>query len=303
MKRKMKRKKSKAPDLKKAESAFSEFVATIAKLRHPKKGCPWDLEQTHESLRPFMLEEAYEAVEMMDDPKMITKKGKNNPLCDELGDVLLQVVLNAQIAYEKKNFSIVDVIQAINTKILRRHPHVFGDRMNKGKITSAGQVREQWDKIKAKEKSAKAETRTVSKSSNGIFTKAERTAFPSTMQALKIGKIAASIKFDWTGPKPVLKQLFSEVNELKNELVGPKKRNLKKVKKEIGDVYFTLAQLCRHLRINPEIAAVDGNKKFLRRFKQLEKIANKKKIEITKADMDSLEKLWSEAKRCETGHR
>lgn len=296
-------KKRSKQDLKKVQEVFAEFVTTIKMLRHPKTGCPWDLEQTHESLRPFMLEEAYEAVEaakIMSDSKVTKNKGKDNLFCDELGDVLLQVVLNAQIASEKKCFSIVDVVDAINTKILRRHPHVFGQLDSKHKIKSAGQVREQWDKIKADEKKAKKNKGQKFPDPKGIFEKAEKSTFPSTMQALKIGKIAESIKFDWKGPKPVLKQLFSEVHELERELVGRKRIDLKRARKEIGDVYFTLAQLCRHLEINPEVAAMDGNKKFLKRFKHLEKIAVKKKIDLCKADMNTLEDLWAAAKKRES---
>lgn len=278
------------PDVSTACEAFGHFVQTIARLREPKKGCPWDLEQTHESLRPYMIEEAYEAAEVM---SHLSKKG-SRALCEELGDVLLQVVLHAQVALDQGDFSIVDVINSIDRKIIHRHPHVFSPKDALRDISSACEVKDQWDELKKQEKKKQ------DKVEAGIFDKAKTKVTPASIQALQIGKIAHAIKFDWSEPTEVFCQLLSEIDELMVEFSRKDRLDRKKVSKEIGDVYFTLAQLCRHLKLDPEIVALDGNRKFLRRFSNLEKIARKRKIDLTQAPMPVMEKLWAAAKKIET---
>ncbi len=301
MKHRKKKCSSKMPNLVEAAREFSAFIKTIAKLRDPTKGCPWDLDQTHLSLRPFMLEEAHEAVEVMTSDHQSKKKGIHNPICEELGDVLLQVILNAQVATDNGTFSIADVARVINEKIIRRHPHVFGGKRNRSNVTSAVQVKEQWDQIKKVEKGGNKKRGEVTphQSDKSLFTDANTKTFPSTLQALRIGKIAESINFDWPDSEPVFRQLTSEVQELERELTKKKKVDLDKVKKEIGDVYFTLAQLCRHLKVDPETAALDGNRKFLKRFSALEGLARKEKVELAKTNMKTLEALWIRAKKLE----
>jgi MazG family protein len=271
------------PELKAAAKIFSEFVTTISWLRDKIQGCPWDLEQDHKSLRRYMVEEAYEAAEAMssDDYKEI---------CDELGDVLLQVVLNAQIAKDDGHFTIVDVIDAINKKMLRRHPHVFAP--NKDEITSE-EVRKNWDKIKASEKSAQS----AEKEAPGFFAGAAK-KHPSTIQAFHIGKNAAKINFDWDNPVQVFDQLKSEVSELEFE-VKQSPSDLYKITQEIGDVYFSLAQLCRHLNLDPETVAMDGNRKFLNRFRNLEAIAGREGKDVKCISRDELEQFWLKAKAAE----
>lgn len=268
------------PDLNAAAAVFSDFVTTIAWLRDKNQGCPWDLEQDHKTLRRYMVEEAYEAAEAMssDDQKEI---------CDELGDVLLQVILNAQIARDDGNFTIIDVIDAINKKMLRRHPHVFAS--NKDEITS-DEVRTNWDKIKASEKSAKPEK----KESSGVFSGSAK-KHPSTIQALHIGKTAAKINFDWDTPAQVFDQLKSEVGELEFEL-KQNPSDLNKITQEIGDVYFSLAQVCRHLKLDPETVAMEGNRKFLNRFEELEAIARQEGKDVRSISRDELEQFWLKAK-------
>jgi tetrapyrrole methylase family protein/MazG family protein len=271
------------PDLNAAASIFSEFVTTIAWLRDKNQGCPWDLEQDHNSLRRYMVEEAYEAAEAMssDDHKEI---------CDELGDVLLQVILNAQIAKDEGHFTIVDVIDAINRKMLRRHPHVFAP--NKDEITS-DEVRTNWEKIKASEKSVLP----ANKENSGVFSGAAK-KHPSTIQALHIGKTAAKINFDWDTPNQVFDQLKSEVSELEYE-VRQDPSDLAKITQEIGDVYFSLAQLCRHLKLDPETVAMDGNRKFLNRFTSLETIAGREGKDVKNISRGELEQFWLKAKAAE----
>jgi len=271
------------PDLKVAGEIFSQFVTTIAWLRDKDKGCPWDLEQDYKSLRRYMVEEAYEAAEAMSGSDC-------GEICDELGDVLLQVVLNAQIARDEGHFSIIDVIDAINKKMLRRHPHVFS--VAKEGVTSA-EVRSNWDKIKASEKLAKLRN----DQAVGVFTGASK-VHPSTIQALHIGKKAAKINFDWETPQQVFDQLKSEVGELEFE-VKQDSFDIEKVSQEIGDVYFSLAQLCRHLKLEPETVAMDGNRKFLNRFSRLEAIASSEGKDVKSVSRDELEQLWLKAKASE----
>lgn len=270
------------PDLAAATKEIAALITTIAWLRDKDDGCPWDLEQDHHSLRRYMIEEAYEAAEAMagTDVKEIR---------DELGDVLLQVVLNAQIASDQNNFSISDVARSINEKMRRRHPHVFS--ADKDSITSE-QVRGNWEKIKAEEKG-----NIVSNEARPVFAGAEKKQ-PATLQALHIGKEAAKINFDWDSTDEVFQQLKSEIAELELE-IQRKKPNRSRISAELGDVFFSLAQLCRHLKMDPETVAMDGNRKFLKRFAGLERLAADEGIDVRSAERGILEKLWQQAKKSE----
>jgi MazG family protein len=259
-----------------AGQIFSDFVKTVAMLRHPVRGCPWDLEQDHKSLRRFMLEEAYEAAEAMfgtDEAHLI----------EELGDVLLQVVLNAQLAHDHNKGDIRDVAEAINSKMIRRHPHVFGDLAGQG--IDRAEIKSNWEKIKAKEKAAALHK-------VGYFADCGK-VIPALTQAYKIGKRAHTIHFDWDTPADVLKQCQAELTELENEVAGADRNRLYD---ELGDVFFSLAQLSRHLGVDPEVAAQQGNAKFLRRFAAMEDICAVRGQDVTKLSRDELEVLWKEAK-------
>ncbi len=269
---------------KEAAALFFEFCETVATLRHPKKGCPWDLEQTHASLRKYMIEEAYEASAVM-----CEKKSHENieKLFEELGDVLLQVVLNAQLGSDERSFDIRKVIQSINQKMIRRHPHVFDVKQNKIKKTPA-QVLKDWDGLKAQEKKKEDSTH--------YFQEIKKHPGPASTQAIKIGNLAGKINFDWKNPLQVLDVLKSEIIELEKEIKAKHKKN---IYEEMGDVYFSLTQLCRHLEIEPELVALDANKKFLARFAQMEKMAKKEKLDIKKLSLEKLEMLWQRAKKME----
>ncbi|MBM4251097.1 MAG: nucleoside triphosphate pyrophosphohydrolase [Deltaproteobacteria bacterium] len=276
--------KAQAPDLVAVQQAISQFCLTIAKLRDPEGGCPWDLQQNHESLRRYMIEEAYEAAQAMGD-------GQSPALCDELGDVLLQVVLNAQVALDSGKFSLVEVIQAIDAKMRRRHPHVFARKSSHEGMTASG-VRQAWEEIK------RDENKLIDKGeSRGLFAEAW-THQPALSQATKIGKLAGKINFDWDSPREVLGQVRAELDELQQELLQAKV-DRDKVAEELGDVYFSMVQLARHLDLDPEVVTLDANRKFLRRFAVLEAEASRQGVDVRHATRNELEALWVAAKATE----
>lgn len=281
------------PDLEDSKTAFSDFLKTVAALRHPETGCPWDLEQTHQSLARFMIEEAYEASEQMINPENLKK------LCEELGDVLLQVVLNAQLALDQGQFSIGDVIRSINEKMMRRHPHVFGSEEDKA-LKDIKKIKEKWNNIKASEQNNTnfATNQTTSPELIGIFSQAKiDKVHPAAIKAHKIGEIARRINFDWGNSFEVLEKLESEVAELREAMeINRKADNSKNIEEELGDVFFSANQLARHLGLNGESIAERGNLKFLKRFSHMEKIAFQRGIDLNKSSNQLLEVLWLEAK-------
>ena len=268
-----------------AERLFGVFFDTVAALRHPKDGCPWDLKQNHKTLRKYMLEEAYEAVATM-------TNAKGNPhLTEELGDVLLQVLLNAQIGSDDGLFDVRDVLRGINDKMRRRHPHVFGEEP---KGISSKEVKRRWSEIKAAEQPQEDDRKTRRK---GIFDKVAKETFPATIKARRIGEQAKRIGFDWDKPLEVWAQFRSEVEEAEEAFHARGRKD--KLAAELGDLYFTLGQVCRHLGWDPEVVAEDGNKKFLKRFARMETIAKRKRIDVVTASRDVKEELWRAAKRAE----
>lgn len=257
--------------------SFVGFVEIVARLRDPEKGCPWDLKQDHSSLRPFMIEEAYEAAEAM-------ASGDIAHIKEELGDVLLQVVLNAQLMTDAGTGSVVDVLQGISEKMVRRHPHVFDESVGE---RSVDEVKYHWEKIKAEEKPQKA--------LEGVFAKLRSSPFPAMMHGVKIGKKAKVINFDWSSPHEVLAKVKEELAELEQEMAdeaSPEKRL-----EEFGDLLFSVAQLARHLRIDPELAAAQGNQKFLKRFAAMEELAHDREHALKDLSQEEMEGLWEEAKK------
>lgn len=309
---------AKKPDLEKAKQVFGVFLETVASLRHPDTGCPWDNEQTHASLTKYMIEEAYEASDAMqrlssygeadikDEQKSETLQYEIKNLAEELGDVLLQVVLNAQLGLDGGAFSVVDVIENIDAKMKRRHPHVFGTDEEKSQ-RDKNDIKKKWQDIKALEKGGS------NPSSLGVFERGKVAKVrPASLQANKIGEIARTIDFDWETLSEVFDQLDAELAELKeavkraslNEL-SSKELSFKEssrlsenpeVQDELGDVFFTLAQLSRHIGLNPEMAAQRGNDKFLKRFRELENIAENKNQDVSTLGAKGLGELWLEAK-------
>lgn len=253
-------------------TALQELIEIVAKLRSPDGGCPWDLAQTPETLTPYIIEEAYEAVDAI-------KSGDKEAVIDELGDLLLQVVLQAQIASEANDFTLAEVAENINKKMIRRHPHVFGDV----KVNSTEEVKQNWEKIKAAEK---GET-------NDLFsTKLSRYArqLPPLMAAMKISKKAAALGFEWENIEGVWEKFHEEVGEFEEALKSEDKEHQQA---EMGDILFVLVQLARWYDLNPEQALQGTNHRFLKRFALVETMCNRPLSEYTLAEF---EQMWQSAK-------
>jgi len=276
----------------KKQSPFDEFVETIATLRAPG-GCPWDREQTHSSIAHNMLEEAYEAVDAIE-------ARDTAHLREELGDVLLQVVLQSQIAKDAEEFDINDVIKEITAKIIRRHPHVFGG----AKAENSGEVVEIWDNVKRAEKSSAQAQDAEGKTRQGLL-EGVPTAFPALMQAQKISRKAVSVGFEWESVDDVWKQTFSEIDELKAAYEAEPKdaKGLvlddHRVELEMGDVLFSLVNVARKMGIDAESALRAGCVKFRRRWAFIEGTAWSQGEEVDDLSLEEMEELWNEAKRHE----
>ncbi|MCL6473140.1 MAG: nucleoside triphosphate pyrophosphohydrolase [Firmicutes bacterium] len=249
------------------EYTCEKLIEIMATLRGAQ-GCPWDKEQTHESLKRYLIEEAYEIIDTID-------AGDPEHLKEELGDLLLQIVFHAQIAAEEKNFDMKDVLEGIITKLIRRHPHVFGEV----EVTSARDVIKNWEEIKSREKEEKSVIAGIPKS------------LPALLYAYKLQSKAARIGFDWESVEGVLEKITEEVSELKSARQGNGK-----VEEEVGDLLFAIVNVARHLDVDPELALKETCSKFERRFKYME--GESRKIGKNLADMSLLEKdkLWDKAK-------
>ena len=245
--------------------AFDRFIEIIARLRAPG-GCPWDREQTHETLIPYCVEEAYEVVDAIQSGDMSELKG-------ELGDLILQVVLHAQIASESKNFSIEDVLNEICEKMIRRHPHVFSD----AKIETTGEVISQWDELKKKE------------GRKNVLEGIPKHA-PQLHRSLKIGEKVAAVGFDWEKSTDVLDKVQEEFKEIENS-----KNKLEK-EEELGDLLFSIVQWARHQAIDPEHALKKANEKFGKRFASMEEMISKDKKELKRITLDEWNVYWEKAK-------
>jgi ATP diphosphatase len=254
-------------------------------LRQPETGCPWDVEQDFESIKPYTIEEAYEVADAIE---------RNDPedLCDELGDLLLQVVFHAQMADEQGLFKFDDVVMAITSKMVRRHPHVFAQ----GDAKTGSDVKIRWDEMKADEKQQRVERRRArglpDENKNGLLDQVSR-AMPANEEALKIQKKASKVGFDWNDPNLVLDKMEEEIAELRAEITA---QNTKKIADEMGDMMFVLVNLARHLDVNPEMALRDTNTKFRNRFSYIEQELAKAGTSMSDASLDVMEGLWQEAK-------
>ena len=247
---------------------LEELISVIAKLRAPD-GCPWDRAQTHETLRPNMIEEAYEAVDAIDE--------KNMPhLREELGDVLLQVLLHSQIASERGDFDIESVAKELKDKLIHRHPHVFGNTS----VKDADEVKKNWDILKAEEK-------TERKSAMDGISK----SMAALMSAQKISKRAVKQGFEWPNEESLYECLYSEIDEFKQ---AEKEKDNIHMEEEFGDILFAAVNLARWNKIDAEQALLKANKKFERRFRKMEELATKPLLEYS---LDEYDNLWKQAKK------
>ena len=266
-------------------ATFSDLVTLMERLRSPE-GCPWDLEQTYASLAPMLLEEAYEAFEAVEG----ARKGNTRELASELGDLLFQVVFYAQVAKENGHFTIDDVTEAVHSKMVRRHPHVFGDAT----AENSADVLRSWEAIKAEEKKAINATAKTSLL-EGVSTKV-----PALMEAHQLSTKAARVGFDWERLEDIFEKLKEEIDELQTAIRQHKstshERDHSQVREEVGDVLFAVTNIARHLHVEPEAALKLTNRKFRKRFQHIEQslITQGRKFDAT--NLDELEALWQEAK-------
>jgi len=252
------------------------------RLRDPG-GCPWDREQTLHSLAPYFLEEAYEVVDSISD-------GDPTKLCEELGDLLLQIVFVAKIARERDLFDIDDVCESISEKMIRRHPHVFGDR----EVSGSTEVLQNWEQIKRDERAGSDSSSVLDGVPNSL---------PALLKAYRMTEKAAAVGFDWRKPADVMVKMHEEMAELEEELVKGEASANERVRAEMGDVLFVMANLARHLQVEPETALQGTNATFMRRFKAMEELAQTKGRDFRDMDLAEQDGLWEEIKKEEQGSR
>jgi MazG family protein len=266
-------------DASRAAAQFVRLVEIMATLRGPG-GCPWDREQTIDTLKPFVLEEAYEVLEAID-------HHDHAALREELGDFVFEAVFLAQLEAEAGHFTIADSLEHVADKLVRRHPHVFERDTGEAALDTAGQVRTRWEEIKAQERGAAATGKTLL---SGIAP-----ALPALLRAYHIGVRAASVGFDWTGPRDVVEKIQEEVNELR-EVAGGSTIDRERAEEEMGDLLFAIANLARKLGIEPETALRKANDKFTKRFTAMEQAIVGSGRAISQMDLEQLETEWQRIK-------
>jgi len=257
---------------------FDQFVQVINKLRSPG-GCPWDREQTHNSLKPMLLEETYEVIEAIE-------SNNDQQLSGELGDLLLQVVFHAQIASEDNRFTIMDVIEKVHDKMIRRHPHVFGDE----EASTSAEVLRNWEAIKAAEKQAAGEK-------PKSMLDSVSPSMPGLLEAFQMTSRVARVHFDWPSIGDCFDKLSEEVQELKVEIEKPD--NEKAITEEVGDLLFMAVNIARLLNVDPESALKSANRKFRRRFAHIETSLATQGKTPSESNLEEMESYWQEAKKLE----
>ncbi len=270
---------------------IGRLLEIMAALRDKQTGCPWDLEQTFETIAPYTIEEAYEVADAIE-------RGDTDDLRLELGDLLLQSVYHAQIACEADLFDFGDVVEGITTKMIRRHPHVFGSEDASAEDYSAkGLEAGTWERIKSEEKAEAAERRAKlglpNKTKTASMLDDVSPNFPALMAAAKLQKKAAKVGFDWNDTDKVIDKIEEEIGELRAELAS---RVKEKAEEELGDVLFALANLARHLGFDPETALRKSNAKFRNRFRFIEENVSATGFDLESASLEVMDGLWNEAK-------
>jgi nucleoside triphosphate diphosphatase len=266
-----------------APDEFRRLIDIMATLRSPE-GCPWDREQTIDTLKPFVLEETYEVLEAID-------RHDHDALREELGDFLFEAVFLAQLESEAGHFTIADSIRTIADKLMRRHPHVFARDAGESRLESAGQVRARWEEIKAQERGSAAGTRTLL---GGI-----PATLPALLRAYQIGLRAASVGFDWERPGDVVTKIQEEVEELREVVGSGATIDKDRAEEEMGDLLFAIANLARKLGVEPETALRKANDKFSARFGALERSVVESGKRMREMTLEELESEWRRVKRRE----
>ena len=264
----------------------TRLVEIMAALRTPNTGCPWDLEQTFRSITPYTIEEVYEVVDAIE-------RGDMEDLREELGDLLLQVVYHAQMASEDDSFDFGDVVKTVTTKMIRRHPHVFGDE----EARNAGMAKGAWERIKATEKQERAQRRekrglTPEHDKSGLLDSVPAALEPA-LEALKLQQAASKVGFDWNNPASVINKIREELDELEAEFNG---QDASRIEAELGDLLFAVINLARQLGVDPGNALRACNRKFRFRFAHIETGVEEYGQTLESADLEMMEQLWTEAK-------
>jgi len=267
-----------APSSSEAFEQLDRLITIMRQLRDPETGCPWDIEQDFTTIAPYTIEEAYEVADAI-------QRNDTDDIRDELGDLLLQVVFQAQIAEEAGLFSLIDVAKSISDKMVARHPHVFG---NDGR-PDVDEQSVRWEDIKAAERARRGQTGVLDDVAAGLS---------PMLRSLKLQKRAARVGFDWKHIDPVIEKMTEEMNELRHEVVTDE-RDEARIKDEVGDVLFVAVQLALKSGVDPETALMNCNSKFERRFKYIEQSAEKNNKNIHDMSLDEMQAFWDQAKRDE----
>ncbi len=263
--------------------SIQHLVEIMRALRDPDSGCPWDLEQDFQSLIPYTIEEAYEVADAIE-------RSDIDDIKSELGDLLFQIIFYSQLAQEQQKFDFNDVVESINDKLTRRHPHVFAD----AKVKDAEEQAEEWEKIKQQERKTKAASSSATLSHLDDVSR----TLPSLMRAEKLQKRAAKEGFDWPNINGVMAKVVEELAEVQQEL-DAKVQEHEKLEGEIGDLFFSCINLSRHAGVDAEQSLRKANLKFERRFRSVEKLAAAKNQQINEMSVEELETLWQEVKQLE----
>jgi ATP diphosphatase len=296
------------PDTTSAADALQRLLEIMASLRTPGTGCPWDLEQTFETIAPYTIEEAYEVADAISRRDLADLK-------DELGDLLLQVVYHARIAEEAGAFQFADVAEAVNAKMIRRHPHVFGSPEER----AAGAQPDFWTRIKAEERASKAAERARLSSGSATVPSAHGSqllsdvpvGLPSLTRAIKLQDKAAKVGFDWPDLAPVFAKMKEEIAELEevaflvaaSDSPAGSRPDAAAIEEELGDMLFVMANIARHLKLDPETALRKANDKFTRRFAYIEQRLAAMGKTPEQSSLEEMDALWDEAKAREKGSR
>ncbi len=262
-----------------SQEAITRLLKIMQRLRDPESGCPWDRVQTFETIAPYTIEEAYEVADAIARHDM-------RDLCDELGDLLLQVVYHAQMAAENKQFEFTEVVNSICEKMVRRHPHVFQPQ----KESHVQNLQHDWERIKTEERAARSggleDHSILADVSNGL---------PPLLRARKLQKKAARVHFDWPDAEQVIKKISEELDELAQALRDNEPGQ--RIEEEIGDLLFSVVNISRHLQVDPELALLKSNSKFETRFRAMEVLASRQGQKITELSENELDQLWEQVKK------